>query len=193
MGKTQAEKDAAKQAAKAAVAERKAVHAAALDTPLAGDEAAEAGQTVGVGTTAAQESGQAGGPAGEPNADAGAITQTATESADSVASLAAEGLRDGGSLSDDEVQRVSGAALAASGSVLEASGSVLEVGKVDDAKTAALIAALTERVEQAEILIGKLESKIADLEKKLYKIGKDARITVKDDSTLHGKIDDLRM
>lgn len=184
MGKTQAEKDAAKQAAKAAVAERKAVHAAALDTPLAGDEAADAGHTAGVDTTAAQEGGQAGEPVGEPNADAGATTQTATESADSVASLAAEGLRDGGSLSDDEVQRVSGAALAASGE---------EADKVDDAKTAALIAALTERVEQAEILIGKLESKIADLEKKLYKIGKDARITVKDDSTLHGKIDDLRM
>lgn len=189
MGKTQAEKDAAKQAAKAAVAERKAVHAAALDTPLAGDEAANAGQTAGVDTTAAQESGQAGEPKEEGlgqsgDAETSSEHTPSAESADSVASLAAEGLRDGGSLSDDEVQRVSGAVLAASDD---------EADKVDDAKTAALIAALTERVEQAEILIGKLESKVADLEKKLYKIGKDARITVKDDSTLHGKIDDLRM
>lgn len=96
---------------------------------------------------------------------------------ESVASLAAEGLSDGGALSDEEVQRVSGAALASA----------------DEAKFADTVVVLIERVEQQEIMIGKLEHKVAELEAKLYKLARQAGVTVKDDTTLHGKIDDLKM
>jgi len=101
----------------------------------------------------------------------------------SVTSLAAEGLRDGSALTDDEVQRVSGAVLAGSD----------EEDKPDPVNVEAVVAVLSQRVAEMEVLIFKLERKVADLEDKLYGVAKDAKLRVKDGESLHGKVDDLRI
>lgn len=155
--KTKTQQDLiAKQKAKDAAAAAKANRAAELNAPIteAEKELAEAGQTA-EGATPAE----------------GTKVET-DEQASEVAKLAAQGLKDGGSLTDEEVQSVAGKALSEMAED-KAEGEKLEATERENAELKGQIEALGARVDE--------------LEAALAKVG----VTVKKDCTHVGSIDDL--
>lgn len=145
----------AKQKAKDAVAAKKEERKEELDKPLTEEEA----------KAVAAEKGEGDSP---------------TE--DSVASLAAKGLQDGGSLNDDEVQRVSGAVLSKADDVDAAKEAEDGQDDTDEEKGQAAVT-----LEQ----FAALEARIDRIEKMVARIGRDAGVKVPDGSQF-GLIDKLK-